>query len=56
MFEALINNLRDTTKLCIASSLTCDDEWIATKTISQWKKYKLPDLQKKPSLFLFLAS
>lgn len=56
LFEALLQTLRDTTRLCIACSLTCDDEWIATRTIAQWRKAPVPDFEKKPTLFLYLAA
>lgn len=55
MFQALTQTLRDTTRLCIASSLTCADESIQTRTIAQWRKAGAPDFDKKPTLFLFLA-
>jgi 16S rRNA (cytidine1402-2'-O)-methyltransferase len=38
-------------KLCIACNITLEDEFIVTKTISQWKD-KLPDLHKKPTIFI----
>ncbi|MFV0283158.1 MAG: SAM-dependent methyltransferase [Castellaniella sp.] len=56
LFEALLRTLRDTTRLCIASALTCDDETIATRTIAQWRKAGPPDFDRKPTLFLYLAS
>ncbi len=56
LFEALLATLRETTRLCIASSLTCEDESIHTRTIAQWRKAGVPDFDKKPTLFLFLAS
>lgn len=56
LFEALLHTLRDTTQLCIASSLTCEDETIRTHTVAQWRKAGLPDFERKPTLFLFLAS
>jgi len=55
MFEALLRTLRDTTRLCIASALTCDDEAIATRTVAQWRKAGPPDFERKPTLFLYLA-
>jgi len=39
------------TLLCIAADITGEDEFIATKTIGQWKK-EIPDLHKKPTVFL----
>jgi len=42
------------TPLCIAANLTGKDEFIATKTINQWKK-NIPDLHKQPAIFLIGA-
>ncbi len=56
LFEALLATLRDTTRLCIASSLTCEDEAISTRTIAQWRKAGPPDFERRPTLFLFLAA
>ncbi len=51
LFSELTNILRPTTKLCIATDITLDSEQIKTRTISEWKK-NVPDLQKRPSIFL----
>lgn len=56
MFQSLLQVLKGDTRLCIARSLTTPDEWIQTHTISDWKSRPAPDLDKKPCLFLFLAS
>ncbi len=56
MFESLLHSLRPDTRLCIARSVTTQEEWIKTKTIAQWKAAPAPELDKKPTLFLFLAS
>jgi 16S rRNA (cytidine1402-2'-O)-methyltransferase len=37
--------------LCIASNLTLENEWISTRTISEWKK-QIPDLNKQPAVFI----
>ena len=42
------------TKLCIACDITADTEFIQTKTIEQWRK-KVPDLHKRPTIFLLFA-
>jgi 16S rRNA (cytidine1402-2'-O)-methyltransferase len=39
------------TKLCIACDITLETEFIQTKTIAKWKN-KVPDLHKKPTIFL----
>lgn len=49
--EELIKLCRPSTKLCIASNITCADELIQTKPIKEWAG-KLPDLNKKPTIFL----
>lgn len=56
MFQSLLQSLRGDTRLCVARSLTTPDEWIHTYSIDQWKQRPAPDLAKKPTLFLFLAS
>ncbi len=55
MFSTLVASLRGDTRLCVARSLTTDDEWIRTATIADWKSRPAPDLDKKPTLFLYLA-
>jgi 16S rRNA (cytidine1402-2'-O)-methyltransferase len=47
----LLHACRPATKLCIASDITCDGEFIQTRTIKEWNG-KVPDLNKKPTLFL----
>lgn len=49
--EELIKLCRPSTKLCIASNITCADELIQTKPVKEWAG-KLPDLNKKPTIFL----
>lgn len=51
MMEDLIKNCRPQTKLCIAANITCESEYIKTKTIKEWQG-KLPDLSKIPCIFL----
>lgn len=56
LFDALLQVLRETTRLCVASSLTCEDEWVRTLTVGQWRKAGVPEFERKPCLFLFLAA
>ncbi len=49
--EDLLQTCRPSTRLCIASNITCDDEYIHTRSIGEWKG-KLPDMNKKPTIFL----
>lgn len=51
MLESIIATCHPDTRLCIAADLTLPDEFIATMPVSQWKK-KVPDIQKKPAVFI----
>jgi len=49
--EELVRTCRPTTRMCIASNISCDDESIRTRTMKSWAG-KLPDMNKKPTIFL----
>ena len=51
MIEDIIKNCRPQTKLCIAANLTCDDEFVRTRMVKEWKG-NIPDLSKIPAIFL----
>lgn len=51
LIEEILKNCKPQTKLCIAANVTCDNEFIQTKAINEWKG-KIPDLTKIPSIFL----
>ena len=51
LVDELIRCCKPSTRLCIASDLTCDGEMIRTRPVKEWQKHK-PDLHKKPALFL----
>lgn len=51
LVDDLIKNCRPTTQLCIAINITCEDEFIKTQPIKNWKQ-KLPDIGKRPCIFL----
>ena len=55
MFATLLTTLKGDTQLCVARSLTTADEYVKTLTVAQWKQRPPPDLDKQPTLFLFLA-
>lgn len=55
MFQTLLDTLKPNTRLCVARSITTEQEWIQTHTIADWKKRSAPDLDKQATLFLFLA-
>lgn len=51
MMEDIVKNCRPQTRLCIAAGITCEGEYIRTKTVREWQG-KLPDLSKIPCIFL----
>lgn len=52
MFESILSACRPDTKLCVASGITCPEEFIKTKTIAEWKKAPEPQINKIPAIFL----
>ena len=51
MLEEILRSCKADTKLCIACDLNSGDEFIQTKSIKDWKN-KIPDLHKRPAIFL----
>ncbi|WP_274972852.1 SAM-dependent methyltransferase [Bacteroides fluxus] len=51
MVDDILHNCRPQTRLCIAANITCEGEYIRTKTIKEWHG-KVPDLSKIPCIFL----
>lgn len=49
--EELIRTCRPSTRMCIASDITLEDEYIKTLSMKEWAG-KVPDLSKKPTIFL----
>jgi len=59
MLEALVNTCQPTTLICVATDLTLNSEMIYTKSAATWKSEvkagKMPDFNKKPTVFLLLS-
>lgn len=51
--EALLQTLPETATMSIGWDLTLSGQGLMTQTIAQWKKCTLPNLEKKPAIFLF---
>ena len=51
LLEELLQTCRPQTRLCIACNVTCEDEYIRTRTVKEWKGY-FPNLEKRPCIFL----
>ena len=52
LFEDIVKHLAPQTLLCVACDLTLETAYIKTLPIALWKKYKTPDLNKRPTLFI----
>ncbi len=52
IIEAAFASLSPQTRFCIAADLTTATEFVQTHTIAEWKKKILPDLHRKPAIFL----
>ena len=51
IFESIIKNCRDDTKLSVAAGITTEFEYISTKRIKDWKKSGFPPIEKIPAIF-----
>jgi 16S rRNA (cytidine1402-2'-O)-methyltransferase len=54
LFQSLLKNAQPSTRLCIAMDITGKNEWIKTRSISEWKN-KVPELHKRLVIFCLLA-
>lgn len=52
LIETAIQALSPDMLFCIAADLTLPTEYVRTLTIAQWRKTSLPDLHKRPAIFL----
>jgi 16S rRNA (cytidine1402-2'-O)-methyltransferase len=54
LLEAVLKTCKPSSQLCVAAELTSKNEFIKTRSISEWRIEKI-DLHKKPVIFLLLA-
>ena len=54
LLDAILRVCRDETSLCIAADLTLPNQFIATRTIAQWRAAR-PMLDRRPAVFLINA-
>ncbi|MCL2596327.1 MAG: SAM-dependent methyltransferase [Paludibacter sp.] len=52
LISDLLQNLNPNIRLCIAADLTAPTQFISTKKIAEWKNSPIPDLNKRPAIFL----
>ena len=55
LLEDMVATCQPATRLCVACDLTLDSETIISQPVKQWKAGALPDLDKRPTVFLLLA-
>jgi 16S rRNA (cytidine1402-2'-O)-methyltransferase len=51
LLESLLQTCRESTLLCIAINLACEDEKIMVNTIGGWKS-RIPEINKVPAVFM----
>ncbi len=56
LFAALLQHCQTRTRLCVASDLTLATELVMTRKISEWRTAAMPNLDKRPTVFLLLAA
>lgn len=52
LLRELLQCLQSETRLTVAMDLTAPTEWIRTMRVAEWRKASLPDLQRRPAIFL----
>lgn len=51
----LLSTLHPSTRLCIASGLTTDAQYLHSHTVREWKSAPIPNLSKMPTIFAIYA-
>lgn len=52
LLQSLLKTLGPDTRLCVAADISLPTEWIRTFSVKQWQKSPLPNLHKRPVVFL----
>lgn len=52
LLEQLLQVLAPATRLTVAVDITAPGEFIATHTVEEWRRRRLPGLQKRPAIFV----
>ncbi len=52
MLASLLKVLNPNTRLCIACDITAPTEYFESKSVESWRRNTLPDLHKRPAIFL----
>lgn len=52
LFDTLIKSLSPRMRLTVAADITAPDEFIRTLTVGEWRKVGVPQIEKRPTIFL----
>ncbi len=52
LMEELMRTLSPATHLTVAADITAPAEYIRTLTVAEWRKCGVPDIQKRPTIFI----
>ena len=55
MLESLLTTCAAQTRVCVATDLTLDSEQITTHPVSLWQRQPRPEINRRPTVFLFQA-
>lgn len=55
MLETLIRTCADGTRICVATDLSLENESIITRTPGEWRRQGLPEIDRRPTVFLLQA-
>lgn len=52
LFDTLVKSLKPAIRLTVACDITSHDEYIKTATIEQWRRMAVPNIEKRPTIFI----
>lgn len=52
LFEALLKTLAPKMRLTVATDITAPEEYIRTLRVEEWRKLPMPEIAKRPSIFV----
>lgn len=52
LFDTLVKSLKPTIRLTVACDITSHEEYIKTATIEQWRRMAVPNIEKRPTIFI----
>ena len=52
LFDTLLKCLSPQMRLTVAADITSPQEFICTRTVAEWRKSQMPDIAKRPTIFI----